>query len=882
MYVTNSDGNVVKFQYYHDDSDEELSPVKTFAYSNVQSLPRIQTPIKQIIQTKTTNLNKSSIMQQKTEEEHKLPSINQNITRTKHQTKNLMGNSLIKNFEQGQITTILQDLIKQQSLQSLLHNVKPEFLSNEEVVLLFIWTRPLVTNVKQNDEYSIYARGILGVDVIQSQGLLRNCETLENNLINIVESYFKLQRSMDDYEYDQLLRKAVYSAEKSQEVKSKLQILGDNWFNFKEQLKSLKLHEAPNIANPKLMKQTVKNKQFTNLTQNKQSFQDVEILIKLIPYFDINISESKRVKPEANQLRKLLAIGKSEAQMIIRRKKLYTLFGIINTYFDMLVQNEMTEQLEQEFHLCFYNNTQKTKIFVSTLQRIVWEYNYVNKLFVEHYRKLRNLNDPNNYMQLPETRDILIFGGFYPFTLSQINSIAQIVNKNKAIKSLSLNFARIRNQGLQQLVDTLKSNRWKSIRIFDDNLFSLDLTNNFIDQDGIQALLELFFDNFDVKVGLKYEAPIPTSIRILILDYNFLGKKQLKVLSLNRTRLIGKDLKKFCTALAQNPNLKALNMGQNKVGNVGMNFLAEALKINQGLQFLDLFDCDFEDDGAFSLAECILQNKHLINLRIANTRVTQQASQPLLKTLLTDQMVRDNLPELSREERILLQMETMDISKDLANNYLVDHKKQEFGSKKQSIQLYDQYGSSSKMSEFYPQSCFTKHLGKELLFTLVTFELNINFMNHEGFTPLIMAIKFKQKSLQQILLSGYIPQLDMNIKCENLQYKSQTALHIAVIQNDYDALKMLLEYQGNIKPDISIKDMNGKSPIDLAYMYNYPKMHQLLEQHTLRLQAVINEDLLKQNIILKKKEEEENKNYLDVEIDMFKRLLLQNQSSVYQ
>lgn len=41
----------------------------------------------------------------------------------------------------------------------------------------------------------------------------------------------------------------------------------------------------------------------------------------------------------------------------------------------------------------------------------------------------------------------------------------------------------------------------------------------------MQALVNLFYDSFDVKVGIKYEAPVPTSIRILILDYNFLGKK---------------------------------------------------------------------------------------------------------------------------------------------------------------------------------------------------------------------------------------------------------------------------------------------------------------------------------------------------------------------
>ena len=66
--------------------------------------------------------------------------------------------------------------------------------------------------------------------------------------------------------------------------------------------------------------------------------------------------------------------------------------------------------------------------------------------------------------------------------------------------------------------------KWKTIRMNDEALFSLDLTNNFIDQDGMEAMIDLFFDQFDIKSATINEAPVPTSIRILILDYNFLGK----------------------------------------------------------------------------------------------------------------------------------------------------------------------------------------------------------------------------------------------------------------------------------------------------------------------------------------------------------------------
>lgn len=42
--------------------------------------------------------------------------------------------------------------------------------------------------------------------------------------------------------------------DKAYELQSTLKTLGENWFNLKEQIKSLKLSSAPAIENPKLAK----------------------------------------------------------------------------------------------------------------------------------------------------------------------------------------------------------------------------------------------------------------------------------------------------------------------------------------------------------------------------------------------------------------------------------------------------------------------------------------------------------------------------------------------------------------------------------------------------------------------------------------------------
>jgi len=44
-------------------------------------------------------------------------------------------------------------------------------------------------------------------------------------------------------------------------------------------------------------------------------------------------------------------------------------------------------------------------------------------------------------------------------------------------------------------------------------------------------------------------------------------------------------------------------------------------------------------------------------------------------------------------------------------------------------------------------------------------------------------------------------------------------------------MKMLLDYLGPIKADVGLKDGNGKNPLDVALLLNYPKIVQILEQY---------------------------------------------------
>ena len=55
---------------------------------------------------------------------------------------------------------------------------------------------------------------------------------------------------------------------------------------------------------------------------------------------------------------------------------------LIAIYFDRLVSPGFSEQVIDDMKLCFYNSEKRSAEFVSVLSRIVWEYNFVNKMFV--------------------------------------------------------------------------------------------------------------------------------------------------------------------------------------------------------------------------------------------------------------------------------------------------------------------------------------------------------------------------------------------------------------------------------------------------------------------------------------------------------------------
>ena len=81
------------------------------------------------------------------------------------------------------------------------------------------------------------------------------------------------------------------------------------------------------------------------------------------------------------------------------------------------------------------------------------------------------------------------------------------------------------------------------------------------------------------------------------------------------------------------------------------------------------------------------------------------------------------------------------------------------------------------------------------------------------------------------MLSGYAKTIDVNQRSQALGKKLATAMHIAVESNDYDSLKLLLEYTGEPRREVGLKDANVKNPMDLAFDLDFTSMKELLYKH---------------------------------------------------
>ena len=102
------------------------------------------------------------------------------------------------------------------------------------------------------------------------------------------------------------------------------------------------------------------------------------------------------------------------------------------------------------------------------------------------------------------------------------------------------------------------------------------------------------------------------------------------------------------------------------------------------------------------------------------------------------------------------------------------------------------------MVDFIPACALTRHLARELLMLLFDHGLDVNYIRPaDGLSPVMFAIKTSNLQLLRLLM--LVPNLDVNMRAQSVPnypnskyYQNQPILHMIVLQNDYEMLKIFL------------------------------------------------------------------------------------------
>lgn len=80
---------------------------------------------------------------------------------------------------------------------------------------------------------------------------------------------------------------------------------------------------------------------------------EIDILVKLMPFFFVTLNLKSKESADAKQLRKYIGISRTEADMLFKKRGVATLMEIIGLYFDRLVIPGNQSNVTRDLMPCF-------------------------------------------------------------------------------------------------------------------------------------------------------------------------------------------------------------------------------------------------------------------------------------------------------------------------------------------------------------------------------------------------------------------------------------------------------------------------------------------------------------------------------------------------
>ncbi|CAM2705335.1 unnamed protein product, partial [Rotaria socialis] len=229
--------------------------------------------------------------------------------------------------------------------------------------------------------------------------------------------------------------------------------------------------------------------------------------------------------------------------------------------------------------------------------------------------------------------------------------VAEELEINKSLTKLRLFTNQISDIGAQHLADALRTNT---------TLTDLELHGNLIGTGGLEHLADALRTNKTLNVltmygnkvkdqeagfiadKLKTNEKIEPQIRnINEIPYTNPQLTQLIKSNINSTgvnfagkNLNDQDMKIVANELLQvNKVVTTLYLQANQIGDVGAQFLADALRVNTTLTRLDLYTNQIGDSGAQYLGEALKTNKSLTLLQLQTNQIGDSGAQYLADAL---------------------------------------------------------------------------------------------------------------------------------------------------------------------------------------------------------------------------------------------------------
>ena len=162
----------------------------------------------------------------------------------------------------------------------------------------------------------------------------------------------------------------------------------------------------------------------------------------------------------------------------------------------------------------------------------------------------------------------------------------------------------------------------KAIQI-NTNIQKLDMSNDFISDDGMAIISDAFIINESLKeVNLGGNSITQQGAKSLSEAIQV--TKILQILDLSYNRISDDGAAAISDSLKINVSLQELNLQSNNITTEGIKMIAEAIQVNTTLQKLDLSWNKISDDGAAAISDSLKINVSLQELNLQSINITNE------------------------------------------------------------------------------------------------------------------------------------------------------------------------------------------------------------------------------------------------------------------